>query len=570
MRWLLALIIFPMMTHAQWSVRYTSGPEAITSAFKAKTSDVKDSASARKYLSKVQAELLAMGYINHRLDWSADSTKMSIKLKEGDQYQWSYFSLGNVEESFSNAVGLRARNIIGKQFSPNDVFVRLESILEAYENNGYPFASIGLDSVSIDQNKIAAAIRVDRGPLILIDSINVVGKSRINRYFLGNYLDIKKGRPYNEQTLRNVQVRILELPYLTESKQAEVVFKENKAEVQLYLEDKKANDVNGIIGFLPDRNTGRINVTGDVKVSLLNALNQGEQLKLNWRKLQANTQDLKVDLKYPFIFRLPIGLRSNVFLYRRDTLFSSSEGGVWLDFRLNRTNYLLAGFTRKASNIISSAGLSGLNALPEFADFRLSRYVIGGRSEQLDYRYNPRKGYTASLDFGAGNRRIIENPNLNPELYDSLQLRTIQYSVQYDLSAYFPLLKRSVVKLRGQGGHLFGQQIFRNELFRLGGIRTIRGFDIESLEASTYVLLTVEYRYLLEQNSFLYLFSDFGYYENISRNNRLFDQPVAFGAGLSFDTRTGVFSINYAIGSQKDNPFLFRSSKVHFGFVNFF
>ena len=48
------------------------------------------------------------------------------------------------------------------------------------------------------------------------------------------------------------------------------------------------------------------------------------------------------------------------------------------------------------------------------------------------------------------------------------------------------------------------------------------------------------------------------------------DQPIGYGAGISFETKAGIFSINYAIGQQKGNPPDMKAAKVHFGIVNRF
>ena len=38
----------------------------------------------------------------------------------------------------------------------------------------------------------------------------------------------------------------------------------------------------------------------------------------------------------------------------------------------------------------------------------------------------------------------------------------------------------------------------------------------------------------------------------------------------SFATKAGIFNISYALGRQLDNPLLFRSNKIHFGFISVF
>jgi hemolysin activation/secretion protein len=80
----------------------------------------------------------------------------------------------------------------------------------------------------------------------------------------------------------------------------------------------------------------------------------------------------------------------------------------------------------------------------------------------------------------------------------------------------------------------------------------------------------LEWRYLLEQNSYAYLFWNGAYYENRSVNKFIHDTPYGFGLGLSFETKAGIFSLNYAIGKQFNNPIDIRAAKVHFGLISFF
>ncbi|MEM9024212.1 MAG: BamA/TamA family outer membrane protein, partial [Bacteroidota bacterium] len=113
------------------------------------------------------------------------------------------------------------------------------------------------------------------------------------------------------------------------------------------------------------------------------------------------------------------------------------------------------------------------------------------------------------------------------------------------------------------------ESLFRNELYRIGGLKTLRGFDEESIFASIYSIATVEVRYLLEQNSYAYLFWDGAYVENNSQGSAFTDRPFGFGVGVSFETKAGIFSFSYALGKQRGNPILLRAAKLHFGFVTF-
>jgi hypothetical protein len=79
----------------------------------------------------------------------------------------------------------------------------------------------------------------------------------------------------------------------------------------------------------------------------------------------------------------------------------------------------------------------------------------------------------------------------------------------------------------------------------------------------------LEYRVLVDRNSHAFLFYDQTFYEN-NAQQYYFDKPFGVGAGFSFGTNIGVFSISYGIGKQFDYPMLLRDGKVHFGYVSFF
>ncbi len=109
--------------------------------------------------------------------------------------------------------------------------------------------------------------------------------------------------------------------------------------------------------------------------------------------------------------------------------------------------------------------------------------------------------------------------------------------------------------------------IYDNETFRIGGNRLLRGFDEESILASWYNVLTIEWRFLFGKNSYAYLFGDFSYIQKNTISEHYGDFPIGFGIGVALETKVGVFGLSYALGTQQGNPILFNNSKVHFGYV---
>ena len=321
---------------------------------------------------------------------------------------------------------------------------------------------------------------------------------------------------------------------------------------------------------MPDEQTGKMLITGEARIKLLNSLHHGETIDFNWRKLQSKTQDLKTGFVYPFFFNTPFGLDMTIKLYRRDTLYSNVNKELGIQYLLKGGNYFKVFVSQDNSNLISTSGLATTTTLPSYADISTISYGLGLRLDKLDYRLNPRKGVSLDLTGSLGNKLIKKNPNINAEVYDSLQLKSVQYRGIADIDLFIPLLKRTTLNVGVQSSWIYDESLFENELYRFGGLHTLRGFDEESINASLFSIFSLEYRYLLEQNSYAYIFGNAAYYENTSIGNRIFDQPIGFGAGISFETKTGIFSISYALGKQFENPILFKTAKIHFGFVNYF
>jgi hemolysin activation/secretion protein len=114
--------------------------------------------------------------------------------------------------------------------------------------------------------------------------------------------------------------------------------------------------------------------------------------------------------------------------------------------------------------------------------------------------------------------------------------------------------------------------IFRNELFQIGGYRLLRGFDEESQYLSQFAIGTIEYRllYVTGLNSFFYALVDGGWGKTFEQQQKKDHTYFGTGLGLAFETRAGIFNLAWAIGKRDDTDLNLRKSKIHFGFVNYF
>jgi len=546
-----------------------------------------DSTQARRALEQTLITLRNNAYLAASIDSIVyqDSVQTAY-LFMGVPFEMGYLKNGNVEPFFLGQTSYKEQFFQNEPFNYKELAGIQQQLLNAAENNGYPFASVRLDSFSVVGETVTAQLYMDKNKLILFDDISIEGKAKINPKFLSSYLALNKDEPYNEAKVRKISSRIKGTGYLAEKKSPYIIFENEKANVNLFLEDKKSSRFDLLLGFLPkNKETGKLMLTGSAKIDLENPFGTGKEIFFSWEQLRPQTQRLDIHFLYPYILNQPFGLDVDFDLYKRDTTYLDINYNFGIQYHFEGRNYLEAFWEVHQTNILdyNIDIIKSTRELPGNLDTRHSLFGLEYHFEKLDYRFNPRKGFDLFLRGGAGVKRIEKNtkvtsiededdPTFNFEqLYDSLNLRSYQFKINTDLAYYQPITKRTTLKTSLESGILIAEEdLFLNELYRIGGHQLLRGFDEESVFASLYAVLTAEFRFLIAQNSYLYGFGDFGYLQNKSAINDYEDWPLGFGVGMTFEASAGVFGISYALGRQLSNPIDFGAGKIHFGYINRF
>lgn len=510
------------------------------------------------------------GYWGTHIDTLAFSdSAIKLFIKVPTRVKWIGLNVDTSTAELLRDMGVKAKpGIATKSVADFSSFRR--KCIAALENHGYPFSTFKLEGLINNRNEIEANVVLQKNHLIRYDSLVIKGDARISPLFLGNYLNIETNDTYNEKNIKRIERRLNQLGYLSQVKAPDIVFTKTKAKPLLYINTRRNNQMDGLVGFLPDDVTGKILFTGQAHLKLQNSFSYGELLDINWRKLQARTQDLKVLFNAHHIYTTSLGIESSLKVYNRDTVFQDVTPMLGLQYFFSGLNYIRLFVNYRSSSLNSTRGYENISYLPDYADVTSTLYGLGIKIDELDYPLNPSRGIRVSANIAAGYKMIQQNPRINPEAYKNIELKTAQYTTDVCIDYFIPLYKKHVLYLSNDFFSTQASRITGNELYRIGGLNTLRGFDDESINASSYNVGTMEYRFLFERNSFLYVFSDACWYENNSVNTYLKDTPYSFGAGVCFETKAGIFNINYALGKQFNNPILIRSAKIHFGFSSYF
>ena len=93
-----------------------------------------------------------------------------------------------------------------------------------------------------------------------------------------------------------------------------------------------------------------------------------------------------------------------------------------------------------------------------------------------------------------------------------------QYFFQLNLAYNLYLNKRNILNLKTQAYYLESDDYIINELYRFGGINSIRGFNENSLQGNLYAAIMSEYRFVLAPNMYVHSITDYGYFQDETSN----------------------------------------------------
>ncbi len=546
--------------------------------------NAKDSTGFVRMIQSDLIDLWSRGFVLADLDTLlVRDGSLIARVDIGSQYKFGDVQISNEDLAIVSAAGLKNVRWKDKTLSIDLVSQYAETILTYLENNGYPFANVRLDSTSIVSDVVNSQLLVSKNKFVPFDSLALIGNVDIRDGYMTRYLNIKRKDPYSRSKINNIEKRIEDLTFVQLDSTPIIKFANNVAQVQLHLKPKKASRFDFLIGVLPSSEDGERNfsIIGEFTGEMYNKLGQGEYIFANVQS-RPETKVLDIRFKYPYLFDLPLGidLKGGIFFNEkfRETIW---DAGILYQF--DGGSSLKASWNNKTSRLIDidTASILLNRKLPNQLDIAYNGGGLEYTYQNLDYRFNPVKGWEMRISGTVGLKKIIRN-NAIEELsraeidfsaaYDTLELNTLQTEAKISTAFYLPAFGIGTIKLGLEGGMQYNEErIYDNELYRIGGNSLLRGFDEQSILTSTYLVSSTEFRLLLDRNSYLsFPFVDYGLTRITIDDEEKWDTAVSIGMGINFSTPAGIFNVSFATGKRLDNPIDFSNTKIHFGYVSLF
>jgi hypothetical protein len=425
-------------------------------------------------------------------------------------------------------------------FTESELF--LTTTLKKLEAKGFSMAKVTLVNLKNRNGIVTADLNIKTEQKRQLNDIVINGYDKFPKGHQKNLKRMYRKRIFNQQNLEKLYKDIEQYRFVKQSKYPEILFTKDSTKVFVYLEKAKSNSFDGFIGFSNDENK-KVIFNGYLDLTLNNILNSGEKLSLYWKSNGQDQKTFRLGVELPYIFKSPVGLKAQLTIFKQDSTFQNTQTSIDLGYYFNYNTRLYLGYQSAESSDIKNINTSSLS---DFNNSFVTSTFEFVAFKPDDLLFPERSNY--SLKIGTGKRDSkFQN---NTQIFGSLNMRHNFY-----------LNSKNVINIKSQNFYLQSEEYIINELYRFGGINSIRGFNENSLQGTIFSSLMTEYRYVLSSNIYVHSIIDYGYYQDQTSKTK--DNLLGLGFGFGLLTKNGLFNLIYANGSTKNQAIKLSNSIVH-------
>lgn len=503
------------------------------------------------------AKYYQQGYIGARID-SFQHTPLQVVAYGfmGNKYRWTGVKTDSTTDVWLKRVGVNSNfkeGVVGANVMANAA----QKVISRLENSGYPFAYIHFDSTKISGDSVFTHLNINPGPFIKLDTLYILGDVKLTRKFIEPYLDFKRNNTYSDIQLQNYDQKLANLPFVKLIKPTEVEFIPGKARVYAYLTNSRSSQFSGLVGFSSNPNQKpSVMLTGDVNLRLLNAFRRGETNAIQWQALPKGSQRLNILSEWDYLFGTQMGILANFKLFRSDTTFININPQLSAKFVILQSTFAL-GFSYKMSKSLVSS-----NRVGSYTAMLYNVSYAYGMLPTLPFANN---SFWMKFDLGVGQRTDSQSEfSRESAVVGESSLNILAHTPIYRKLVALKLeLRSSSLALLNSSKPLAG--FYENEMYRIGGYNSIRGFNQEEFTTPSFAIGTVELQFRMANTFSLYTFYDQG---AAYATETIY--PYGVGVGAYIVTAGGLLNLSYALGQRAGTAPTFKGAKVHIGFSALF
>jgi len=433
----------------------------------------------------------------------------------------------------------RFRTRPGGLFYPEVFENDIEELLCFYENNGYPFCQIRPYDFQLEAGQLSLTLKIEEGPLVVVDSIRVVGNEITRRDVLLRELGLRLPLVYCQRRIDQAWARVRRLGFFSEVYPPEIYYDKDQGTGVLVLRVKegRVNVVNGVLGYEPKGSKIGGRLKGMMEFSFKNILGTGRKAEARWSR-RGSFSELCLEYEEPWILGLPVNLGGS-FAQRQETGYSQVEFAISARMPVGTRvcAQITSGWKRVIPDSVGSFSMPRSNSLTAGLSLEY---------DTRDYPFNPTQGLLWRSKARFGYRRNCSTDHFTPE-----RRKTYNTWYQLGLEHYRAVLSGQILAMRTQVAWIGGTERFIpiSEKLPLGGTRSLRGYRERQFLGFRTGWFSLEYRLLLGKYSRVFVFLDAGAYSDRTPQQGNFTVgKIGYGVGIRAESRVGIVGIDYGLG----------------------
>lgn len=495
--------------------------------------------------NSLSEKLIRLGFIENQIleNKKNTDTTFTIQFNIGERTDFIHIYIGNNSIIKTISSFKSQKDTLSLLFSETENF--MNQTLNSLEKNGYSLARLKLVNFKKIKNSLYAELNIEIGNKRQLNDIVINGYDKFPEGHKKNITRLYKSKIFNQENLKKIHDDFESFRFVRQTKYPQILFTKDITKVFVYLEKSKPNKFDGLIGFSNDEKS-KLQFNGYLDLLLVNTLNSGEEFTLYWKSDGNKQKTFNTGLELPYIFKSRFGLKTNLNIFKQDSTFQNTKTAIDIGYFFNYNTRLYLGYQSTESSDIQNQNNSNISDYKnsfktldfEFKDFKTDDYLFPEKTI-----INIKTGFGSRNSSLNSNNQIFVNVNLSHNIY---------------------LSEKSSFNLKSQNYYLKSNEYIINELYRFGGINSIRGFNENSLQGNLFTSILTEYRYVVTSGLYAHTIIDYGYYNDETSKNKGGLLGIGFGFGIL--TKNGLLNIVYANGSANSQEIKLSNSIVHISF----
>ncbi|MGL5111013.1 MAG: hypothetical protein ACRC6O_00080 [Flavobacterium sp.] len=485
-------------------------------------------------------KLESIGYLNPQRNEivKINDSVFSVLFQLNKQTKYSYIYVGK-NEILKKTIPYPINNdTLILKYTETPAF--LEKCINQLDQLGYPLAKLQLTNIKNKDNRLIANLNLKINNKRKITRIVLKTKDveKKDAFFPNNHLQQInkkfKDKLFNQKALQEIELEFDKYPFATQTKKPELLFTQDSTTIYVYLEKRKNNSFDGYIG-LGNNEEKKTTLNGYLNIQLQNLLKKGEDFFVYWKSDGNDQKTFRTGITLNYLFKTPLGLNAQLHIFKQDSTFQNSKTFVDLNYNINYSTKLYLGLESTVSSDIQNSN----NIVSDYKNQFITTGVNYTKNKTNNIFFQEKT--KIDLRLGTGKRNTVNQLNTTANKK--------QYFLNLNISHNFDLNPKNSINVRSQNYYLKSDTYLTNELFRFGGLYSIRGFAENSLQGNQIHMLLTEYRYIINTSLYIHSILDYALYQDHTLTNiQNFNKISSIGLGLGIQTNNGLLNISLTNG----------------------